>query len=53
MSFYDPLMDCISAHVGGEEQKNNHILSILFWEPAIMGDQPCLVIPERLVASQE
>ena len=38
-------------HVGGEVQKN--ILSILLWAPALVGEQHCLVIPERLVASQE
>ena len=39
------------GHVGGEVQKN--ILSILLWASAVVGELHCLVIPERLVASQE
>ena len=39
------------GHVSGEVQKN--ILLILLWAPAVVGELHCLVIPERLVASQE
>ena len=45
------ILDLHVSHVGGEVQKN--ILSILLWAPAVVGEQHCLVIPERLVASQE
>ena len=37
--------------VGGEVQKN--ILSILLWASAVVGELHCLIIPERLVASQQ
>ena len=33
--------------------RQTNILSILLWAPAVMGEQHCLVISERLVASQE
>ena len=45
------ILDLHVGHVSGEVQKN--ILSILLWAPAVVGEQHCLVIPERLVASQE
>ena len=48
---FTPILDLHVGHVGGEVQKN--ILSILLWAPAVVGEQHCLVIPERLVASQE
>ena len=44
-------LTCMSAMFGGEVQKN--ILSILLLAPASVGEQYCLVSPERLVASQE
>ena len=50
---YIPLgiLDLYVSHIGVEVQKN--ILSILLWAPAVVGEQHWLVIPERLVASQE
>ena len=45
------ILDVHVGHVGGEVQKN--ILSILLWASAVVGELHCLVIPERLVASQE
>ena len=45
------ILDLHVGHVGGEVQKN--ILSILLWASAVVGELHCLVIPERLVASQE
>ena len=48
---YCTILDLHVGHVGGEAHKN--ILSILLWAPAVVGEQHCLVIPERLVASQE
>ena len=45
------ILDLDVSHIGSEEQKN--ILSILLWATAEVGEQHCLVIPERLVASQE
>ena len=45
------ILDLHVGHVGGEVQKN--ILSILLWVSAVVGELHCLVIPERLVASQE
>ena len=45
------ILDLHVSHVGGEVQKN--ILSILLLAPASVGEQYCLVSPERLVASQE
>ena len=45
------ILDLHVGHVGCEAQKN--ILSILLWAPAVVGKQHCLVMPERLVASQE
>ena len=47
----DGILDLHVGHIGGEVQKN--ILSFLLWAPAVVGEQHCLVIPERLVASQE
>ena len=44
-------LDLQVSHVGGEAQKN--ILSMLLWALAVVGEQHCLVIPKRLVASQE
>ena len=44
------ILDLYPGHVGGDAQKN--ILSILLGAPAVLGEH-CLVIPERLVASQE
>ena len=45
------ILDLHVSHVGGEVQKN--ILSILLLAPASVGEQYCLMSPERLVASQE
>ena len=45
------ILDLHVSHVGGEVQKN--ILSILLLAPASVGEQYCLVSPERLVASEE
>ena len=45
------ILDLHVGHIGGEVQKN--ILSILLWASAVVGELHCLVIPERLVASQE
>ena len=45
------LKNWLVRHVGGEAHEN--ILSILLWAPSVVGEQHCLVIPERLVASQE
>ena len=45
------IFDLHVGHVGGEVQKN--ILSILLWASAVVDELHCLVIPERLVASQE
>ena len=45
------ILDLHVSYVGGEVQKN--ILSILLLAPASVGEQYCLVSPERLVASQE
>ena len=45
------ILDLHVGHVSGEVQKN--ILLILFWAPAVVDELHCLVIPERLVASQE
>ena len=45
------ILDLHVGHVGGEVQ--NNILSILLWASAVVGELHCLVIPERLVASQE
>ena len=45
------ILDFHVGHVGGEASKN--ILSIRLWAPVIAGEQHCLVISERIVASQE
>ena len=45
------ILDLHVSNVGGEVQKN--ILSILLLALASVGEQYCLVSPERLVASQE
>ena len=47
------ILDLHVGHIGGEVQKS--ILSILLWASAVVGELHChcLVIPERLVASQE
>ena len=50
-SAIDIILGLHVGHVGGEVQKN--ILSILLWAPAVVGEQHCLVVPERLVANQE
>ena len=48
---YPSILDLHVGHVCGGTQKN--ILSVLLWAPAVVGEQHCLVISERLVASQE
>ena len=45
------ILDLHVNHVAGMTQKI--ILSVLLWAPANVGEQHCLVCPERLVASQE
>ena len=45
------ILDLHVGYVADEAQKN--ILSILLWAPVVVDEQHCLVIPERLVASQE
>ena len=44
-------LDLHVGHIGGEVQKN--ILSILLCAPVVAVEQHFLVIPKRLVASQE